>query len=164
VVVAGLLALMILPGVAHKAEVSLHSIRSAGDPFWVFDDEVAALKAIEADPRPGGTLGPVYAGYMLPYRTGRETWVGAFSWTPDWKRRQRLADGLVDGSITGRAAREVVLRSRARFVFVDCRPGLADLEPSLAPILERTQRFGCASVYTVRDRPEIARAAGRPDA
>jgi hypothetical protein len=101
---------------------------------------------------------------MLPYRTGRETWVGAFSWTPDWKRRQRLADGLVDGSITGQAAREVVLGSRARFVFVDCRPGLADLEPSLAPILERTQRFGCASVYTVRDRPEMAQAAGRPDA
>ena len=55
--VAGLLFLMTVPGIAHKLEVSIHSIRSAGDPFWVFDDEVRALKAIERDPRPGGVLG-----------------------------------------------------------------------------------------------------------
>jgi len=163
VVVISILVVMIVPGVIHKGTVSLNSIRSAGDPFWVFPDEVRALKAIEADPRPGGVLGPVYAGYMLPYRTGRETWIGALSWTPDWKGRQRLADGLVEGRIRGAEARALVRRTRARFVFVDCRPRLADLEPELAPILERTQRFGCASVYTVRETPSMARAAGVPD-
>jgi len=56
-----------------------------------------------------------------------------------------------------------VRRTHARWVFVDCRPGLANLEPELGPILERTLRFGCASVYVVRDRPDMARAAGRPD-
>jgi len=161
--VAAILAVMSLPGLAHKLEVSLNSVRSAGDPFWIFPDEIRALDAIEADPRPGGVLGPVYAGYMLPYRTGRETWIGALSWTPDWKGRQKLADGLVDGSIRGASARELVRRTHARWVFVDCRPGLADLEPELGPILERTLRFGCASVYVVRDRPDMARAAGRPD-
>lgn len=161
--VIGVLAVMCLPGLAHKLEVSLNSVRSAGDPFWIFADEIRALEAIESDPRAGGVLGPVYAGYMLPYRTGRETWIGALSWTPDWKGRQKLADGLVDGSIRGPAARAVVRRSRARWVFVDCRPGLADLEPELEPILERTLRFGCASVYVLRDRPDMARAAGRPD-
>ena len=87
---------MTLPGIAHKLEVSMHSIRAAGDPFWVFPDEQRALKAIEADPRPGGVLGPVYAGYMLPSRTGRETWIGALSWTPDWTR----ASGSPTGSWT----------------------------------------------------------------
>jgi hypothetical protein len=162
--VAGLIALMTLPGIAHKLEVSIHSIRSAGDPFWIFDDEVRALKAIERDPRPGGVLGSVYAGYMLPSTTGRETWVGALSWTPSWRARQRLADGLiVDGTVRGRAARELVVRTHARFVFVDCRPGLRDLEPELRPILESARRFGCASVYTIRDRADMAGAAGRPD-
>jgi hypothetical protein len=155
---------MTVPGIAHKLEVSIHSIRSAGDPFWIFDDEVRALHAIEADPRPGGTLGSVYAGYMLPSTTGRETWIGALSWTPEWSARQRRADGLiVDGTLRGAAARAFVLSTRARFVFSDCRPGLRDLEPELAPILESTRRFGCASVYTVKDRPAIAQAAGRPD-
>ena len=162
--VAGLLFLMTVPGIAHKLEVSIHSIRSAGDPFWVFDDEVRALKAIERDPRPGGVLGPVYAGYMLPSTTGRETWIGALSWTPDWRARQQLADGLiVDGTVRGQAARDFVTSTRARFVFVDCRPGLRDLEADLEPILESTRRFGCASVYTIKDRPDMARAAGRPD-
>jgi hypothetical protein len=162
--VAGLLFLMTVPGIAHKLEVSLHSVRSAGDPFWIFDDEVRALHAIERDPRPGGVLGSVYAGYMLPYTTGRETWIGALSWTPDWRGRQRKADGLiVDGTLHGQAARDFVTSTRARFVFVDCRPGLRDLEPELRPILEATRRFGCASVYVVKDRPDMARAAGRPD-
>jgi hypothetical protein len=163
-VVAGLLFLMTVPGIAHKLEVSLHSVRSAGDPFWIFDDEVRALRAIERDPRPGGVLGSVYAGYMLPYTTGRETWIGALSWTPDWRGRQRKADGLiVDGTLHGQAARDFVTSTRARFVFVDCRPGLRDLEPELRPILEATRRFGCASVYVVKDHPAMARAAGRPD-
>src|SRR4029077_10081057 len=120
--------LVTVPGIAHKLQVSIHSIRSAGDPFWVFPGEVDAMKAIERDPRAGGVLGSVYAGYMLPSRTGRETWIGALSWTPQWRRPQRPADGLiVDGTVQGAAARELVMRTHARFVFVDCRPGLHDL-------------------------------------
>jgi hypothetical protein len=108
-------------------------------------------------------LGPVYAGYMLPYTTGRETWIGALSWTPDWKARQKIADGLVEGPLRGKAAQEAVLRTNARFIFVDCRPGLRDLEPELRPLLAEVHRFGCASVYVLRERPGMAAAAGRPD-
>ena len=162
-VVVGLVALMTLPGIAHKLEVSIHSIHAAGDPFWVFPGEVRALKWIESDPRPGGVLAPTYSGYMIPSRTGRETYVGALSWTPQWKQREREADGLAEGRVTGAAARALVLRTHARFVFVDCRPGLRDLQPDLAPLLEQTQRFGCASVYVLRERPGMS-AVGTPDA
>ena len=161
--VAGLLVFMTLPGLAHKLEVAFNSIRSAGDPFWIFPDEHRALDFIERDPRAGGVVSPTYAGYMIPYTTGRESYIGQFSWTPDWKRRQKLVDGIAGGTITGAAARRVVRDSHARFVFVDCRPGLADLSRSLGPMLERTVRFGCASVYVVRGRPDMARAAGAPD-
>ena len=155
---------MTVPGIAHKLEVSLHSIRSAGDPFWVFDDEVRALHAIERDPRPGGVLGSVYAGYMLPYTTGRETWIGALSWTPDWRGRQRQADGLiVDGTLRGQAARDFVTRPARASCSSTAARACATSERDLAPILEATRRFGCASVYVVKDRPDMARAAGRPD-
>ena len=53
--------------------------------------------------------------------------------------------------------------THARFVFADCRPGLRDLEPELRPLLDRDPPFGCATVYVVKDRPEMARAAGPPD-
>jgi len=164
VAVVALLLVMTVPGFAHKLEISVNSIRSAGDPFWIFPDEHRALDFIESHPRPGGVISPTYAGYMIPYTTGRESYIGQFSWTPDWKVRQKLVDGMADGSITGARARRIVRDSHAKFVFVDCRPRLADLEPSLRPLLERTVRFGCASVYVVRDRPDIARAAGLPDA
>ena len=156
---------MTVPGIAHKAEVSLNSIRSAGDPFWIFDDEHRALRFIESDPRPGGVLGPVYAGYMLPYTTGRETWIGALSWTPDWRARQRLADGLVDGRATRRAGARGRARARAP---ASCSStagrGCATSSADLRPLLEQVRRFGCASVYVLRERPDMARAAGPPDA
>ena len=39
---------------------------------------------------------------------------------------------------------------RSRFAFVDCRPGLRDLRPLLGPLLERVDRYGCATVYVLR--------------
>ena len=89
--------------------------------------------------------------------------MGALSWTPNWSARERVADGLVEGPLRGAAARGAVLRTRARFVFVDCRPGLRDLAPELRPLLAEVHRFGCASVYVLRERPGMAAAAGRPD-
>jgi len=162
-VVAAALLVMTVPGFVHKVQVSANSIHTAGDPFFVFPDEVRALKSLEADPRPGGVLGPTYAGYMIPYRTGRESYIGPFSWTPRWKTRQRLSDGLFAGTLTGAAARRFVRSTNARWLFEDCRPGLANLEPELRPLLRRVQRFGCATVYELRFRPEMARAAGPPD-
>jgi hypothetical protein len=163
-VVAAALAVMTVPGFVHKVQVSANSIHTAGDPFFVFPDEVRALKTLEADRRPGGVLGPTYAGYMIPYRTGRESYIGPFSWTPHWKERQRLADGLFAGTLRGAAARRFVVSTNARFLFEDCRPHLANLEPELRPLLVRTTRFGCATVYELRFRPAMARAAGPPDA
>ena len=52
--------------------------------------------------------------------------------------------------------------TRARFLYADCRK-LADLTPLLRPELERVDRYGCATVYVLRERPYMARAAGPPD-
>lgn len=161
--VAGALALMTVPGLAHKLEVAASSVRAAGDPYFIFPDERRALDALERDPRPGGVLAPVYAGHMLPYTTGREVYAGALSWTPDWERRERETKSLFEGSLSGEAARSFVVSTRARFVFVDCRPGLRDLAAELRPLLEAVGRHGCATVYVLRERPGMA-APGPPDA
>jgi len=148
--VAGALALMIVPGTIHKAEVAAGSVRAAGDPYFVFDDEQRALDALEDDPRPGGVLAPAYGGHMLPYKTGREVYVGALSWTPDWERRVEETRALFETGLPAERARELARRSGARFAFVDCRPGLRDLEASLGPLVEEVRRFGCATVYVLR--------------
>lgn len=164
--VLALLAVMVVPGTIHKADVFRNSVQSAGDPYWVFPGEVDLLEALEDDPRPGGVLGPTYASLLVPSRTGRETYVGPFSWTPDWERRATRANDLFEGRLTGAAARDFVRATRARWLFGDCRPlELAALERSIAPLLAGPpRRFGCATLYELRERPEMARAAGRPDA
>ena len=110
------LALMVVPGTVHRFEVAVNSIRAAGDPYFVFPGEQAALDALEADPRPGGVLAPAYGGHMLPYRTGREVYVGALSWTPDWEARVRETRALFEGDMAagGGAGARAPLRRALR--------------------------------------------------
>ncbi|HMI69144.1 MAG TPA: hypothetical protein VK510_04050 [Solirubrobacteraceae bacterium] len=150
VLVVACLAAMTLPGIGHKLSVAINSIRAAGDPYFVFGGEQRALDALERDPRPGGVIAPTYAGHMLPYRTDREVYVGALSWTPDWAQRVRETQALFEGPMGATQARALVRRSQARFAFVDCRPHLRDLTALLGPLVERVDRYGCATVYVLR--------------
>lgn len=149
-IVAGALAAMIVPGTIHKAEVAVNSVRAAGDPYFVFPGEQRALDDLERDPRPGGVLAPAYGGHLLPYKTGREVYVGALSWTPDWEQRVHETRALFELGLSPDRARSFVRRTGARFVFVDCRPGLRDLAAALGPLLEEVRRHDCATVYVLR--------------
>jgi hypothetical protein len=55
-----------------------------------------------------------------------------------------------------------VRETRARFLFADCRK-LKDLSGELRGMLEEVRRYGCATVYVLRERPGMTAAAGRPD-
>ena len=159
VVVAAVVVLTV-PGTLHRIDVARQSIQAAGDPYFVFGGEQDAMDALAADPRAGGVLAPAYDGHMLPYKTGREVYVGALSWTPDWDLRVRLTQKLFEEGMPVEQARHFVRATGARFVFVDCRPGLRDLEAALRPLLEDVRRFGCASLYVLRRHPGTVLAGG----
>jgi hypothetical protein len=159
VVVAALVVLTV-PGTLHRIDVARQSIQAAGDPYFVFPGEQQAMDALEADPRAGGVLAPAYSGHMLPYKTGREVYVGALSWTPDWDLRVRLTQRLFEGPMPAAQARRFVRATGARFVFVDCRPGLLDLEGQLRPLLEDVRRFDCATLYVLRRHPGTVLTGG----
>jgi len=146
----GALALMTLPGIAHKLDVARNSVHVAGDPYFIFPDEQKALTALEDDPRPGGVLATTYDGHMIPYKTGREVYVGALSWTPDWGDRVEETRRMFEGDMSAADVQALTRRSGARFVFTDCRAGLRDVGPLLGPLLETTERFGCATVYVLK--------------
>ena len=129
-----LLGVMVIPGTIHKGTVLRHSVQSAGDPYWVFPGEVDALKALDRDPRRGGVLAPTYSSLLVPYRTGREAYVGPFSWTPDWENRATSANALFEGRLTGAAGRRFIVSTHARWLFADCRPlALPALARTVAP-------------------------------
>ena len=160
-VVAAVFVLTV-PGFIHKLELPRNNIRENVYAYYILEDEGRALDFLEGDPRPGGVLAAEYASNMVPFRTGREVYQGALSWTPDYGMKLAKSNALFDGKLDVADARDYVRGSDARFLFASCRPA-ADLEPTLGPLLARTRRFGCATVYELRPRPDMARAAGAPD-
>lgn len=161
--VVAAVAVMTLPGIAHRIQVAANSVHTAGDPYFVFGGEGRALDFIARDPRPGGVLAAPYGGMLIPYRTGRETFVGPISWSPDWKVRAQAANGLIEGRLRGAGARTFIVSTHARYVFQDCRP-LPRIDATVDPLAAEVHHFGCATVWVLADRPDMARAAGRPDA
>jgi hypothetical protein len=91
----------------------------------------------------------VYSGIVLPAYTGRETYIGAGSWTPDADRRREDTEALFGGRMGPAEARRLVRRSRARLLYSDCH-GRADIERTVAPFTLGAHRIGCATVYRVR--------------
>jgi hypothetical protein len=136
-------------GTAYRVGNMADAVHVARQPFTLTADERAALRRLDELPEPGGVLAPVYTGIVVPAYTGRETWIGAGSWTPDQPARVRAAEDLFGGRLDPAAAAALVRRSGARFVLSDCH-GRADLERTLAAVAGPPRRFGCATLWRVR--------------
>jgi hypothetical protein len=160
--VAAALFLITVPGFIHKLELPRANIKNNIYPYYLLRDEQRALDWLERDPRPGGVLSAEYLSNVVPYRTGRETYLGAVSWTPNYLLRLAKSNLLFDGRLPRRESRAYVRGSKARFLLTSCRPS-ADLADTLGTMVARTHRFGCARVYELRLRPGMTAAAGSPD-
>jgi hypothetical protein len=150
--VAGLaVAVAILPGAAYELKTFRDSERSGAAPYWLRADDHDALVYLDHLKVTGGVLAREYIGMAVPAFTGRHTWVGEFTWTPDFSRRAALAEQLMDGRMSAAAAQRFVSATGARFVLADCGAA-ARLDATLAPLVSSRRRFGCATVYRLRSR------------
>lgn len=145
--VAGL-AVLTLPGAAFALDTFGDSRVAGVAPYVLHPDEAAALAHLEAAPQDGGVLAQAYLGMTVPARTGRDTWLGHFPWTPDHARRTAVADALFAGRLSASEARALVRRARPAYLLSDCRRPV-DLAPLLGDLVRRVPGFGCAGVYEV---------------
>jgi hypothetical protein len=136
-------------GTAYRAGELREAVSLGRQPFFLTDSEHDALRHLDDRAEPGGVLTPVYSGILLPAYTGRETWIGAGSWTPDFEERRQAAEALFAGELSPRAAGELIRRSGAAFLYSDCH-GRADIERLVRSFTDPPRRFGCAAVYRVR--------------
>ena len=141
--------LLIVPGTAYRVDNIRKAVAVGRQPHFLTDGEHDALTALSRDKRPGGVLTPVYMGLLVPAYTGRETWVGAGSWSPDFNARQQDTENLFDGRLSPAQAQALVQRSGARFLLSDCH-GRADITRTVA----RLHRSSAA----LRLRDGVARA------
>ena len=141
-------AVLAVVGTAYRVASLADAVHLGRQPFTLTPGERAALRDLDAEPEPGGVLAPVYTGIVVPAYTGRETWIGAGSWTPDQPQRVEAAEQLFGGRLDAAAAEALVRRSGARFVLSDCH-GRADISGLLAGFTGPPRRFGCATVWRV---------------
>ena len=148
VVVAALLAPPVVNELDDARNIGAPSILESG-PFFINASERDALNYLNRSPVKGAVLSPVYFGQIVPAETGRETWVGIYSWTPDYQSRTELADQLFSGKLSPSTSVELVRSTGARFLLADCQYQ-TDLNRVLGSTLQSERRFGCATIYTVR--------------
>ena len=141
--VAGVAALT-LPGMAFYVQ----NLRRTAPDHFIDRGEGDALEYLERSPRKGGVLTSDDLGRVVPALSGRQTWVGHFTWTPDHELRVGQADRLVDGRLAPDQAQAFVRETGAAFVLSGC--DRSDLAPALGSLVATTRRFGCARLYEVR--------------
>jgi hypothetical protein len=145
---AAVVVALVVPGLAYMVDWVRDVTRAPGQPHYLEHGEERALDYLDADAAGGDVLTSSYLGPLVPALTGRQTWVGHPSWTPDFEARDRDVRAMFDGMLPRERALDLIRSSGATYVLVDCEGPevpLGSLEPDLA--LER--RFGCATVYRV---------------
>jgi hypothetical protein len=142
-------ALLIVPGTAYLANEMRDAVDRGEQAHYLTPGEHDALAYLDRRRGPGGVLTPDYLGTVVPAYTGRETWVGAGSWTPHFRARRLAANRLFAGALSRAAAERLVRGSGARFLLSDCH-GRADIDRLVARVTDPPRRFRCATVYEVR--------------
>jgi len=150
VVVAALIGFPVAHELENARTISSPNIIFGSSPYLITSSEREALDYLNSTSVPGAVLSPVYLGQIVPAETGRNTWVGILSWTPDYEMRVVLANQLFSGQLSPRASIDLVRSSGARFLLADCQHR-SDLRSQLRATLQSEQHFGCATVYTIRE-------------
>ncbi len=137
-----------LPGLANLVHEFRDGLGAGESPRYLEPGEADALEFLDDSPREGGVLTRFYLGQAVPGLSGRHTYVGHPVWTPDFGDRVVEMEDFVRGRLTAAEARALVGRTGAAFVLQDCRVSTSPAA-DLGPLVRRTHRFGCATVYEV---------------
>jgi hypothetical protein len=122
---------------------------SMGNQNLITASEQRAFRSLANDHQAGGVLSSYRLGDAVPGETGRHTYSGDYRWSGvDYADHEVTAWELLNGFVTGSAARRFVFRSGARFVLADCGARV-DLMRTLAPARLTVHRLGCAAVYEI---------------
>ena len=146
--VVAVCAVLTVPAAVDRVRSARGAVTLNAQPYHFEQGERDALQALEDAPGPGGVLTTETMGALVPESTGRETYVGSPSWTPDFGERAGFAASLLGGALAPAEAQRLLRATGARFVLADCR-GRADLRAALGPLLATATHHGCATVYEI---------------
>ena len=138
-------AALTLPGLALTAQQFTQNVEG----HYLTPDERAALGHLDAAGGDDPVLARLELGQAVPAFSGRRTYVGHYTWTPDYEVRVARAGDLFGGRLSPGEGRQLVDDARARFLLAGC-DDRADMRPTLGDRLVSVRRFGCVTVYELR--------------
>ncbi|MEI7560190.1 MAG: hypothetical protein WCJ63_06315, partial [Actinomycetes bacterium] len=145
-------AVLILPGTIYRVVQMKDAVNAGLQPFFLTDDEHAALEYLNDATAPGGVMTENYLGTVIPAYTGRQTWLGAGSWSPNFETRRKNLDRLFAGQLTDQAARDLIVRPGAGFILEDCRADPRFFS-QVRPFTEIVWKRGCVTVLKIKGVP-----------
>jgi hypothetical protein len=149
--------LLVVPGTVYRVQQMRDAVQAGLQPFFLTDDERTALRWLENNPAAGGVMTENYLGTVIPAYTGRQTWLGAGSWSPNFSSRQKALDQLFAGKLGEQGAKAVVVRRGAGFILEDCRarPAFFDQVSSFTDVVWKQ---GCVTILHVKGAPPLESA------
>jgi hypothetical protein len=139
------IALSTLPGLAFNLHLFHDTVVSDPQALLLRGDEKRAFAYLAHAPRPGGVLPSLRISTAVPAYTGRRTWIGHPSWTPDFPTRAAAVAALFGGRLSASAERSFLRQVGARYLLADCERGFDPA--SLGSLLVAQRRFGCVDAY-----------------
>lgn len=183
IVVGGAVLAMIAPGAWKQVEyqnVEMTWPNGRGG-YYIDPDDERALDFIADSKVPGSVISSSLIDSQVPWRSGRQAWVGHETWTPRFQGRSFFMENLLAGGLeswdppvntadflrwTGaryliddcyhhrnRKTRARLERERARKRNTVPKPA-PSLEPKVLPAVASIRRFGCATVYELKTGPK----------
>lgn len=142
------------PGLVFGFHLFQDAVASDQQGLMLRGAETRALAYLDRAPDPGGVLPSLRLAAAVPAYTGRRSWFGHASWTPDYATRVAIASNLFAGRVSGAAGVNLLRQIGARYLLAGCE---TTFDPGwLAPLLIRERHFGCARVF-VLNVPDRAR-------
>jgi hypothetical protein len=155
-VALAVVAILVIPALVWKMRDASRTTRAnttsalVGPPetYFLKPSEADALQFLHDDPRSGAVLDAAVLGEVTPGRTGRATWVGLPSYTPDYTGRAVATEQLFAGLLSPNAAIAYVRSTHTHYLVEDCEHH-ADVASLITPLVAQTRQFGCAAVITL---------------
>ena len=144
--------LLCVPGTFYRVSQMKDAVNAGQQAFFLTNAEHAALTWLDSNPQAGGVVTENYLGTVIPAWTGRQTWIGAGSWTPMFEHRRKLVDALFAGRLSAANARQMLQRQGAGFILEDCRakPGFSR---SVEAFTTQVWADGCVKVLRINGVP-----------
>ena len=170
----GVILLLTVPGAWYQLKDQAKEMTWPGNGgYYIAKDDQRALDFIAASPAKGGVVASSLIGSMLPWQTGRQTWVGHETWTPRFQSRSQFMEVLLGGALPywnppGDPA-AFASWTGATWLIDDCfhshnrklhiaavkkhdHVNLDELSTQLKSVTSTTHRFGCATVYELKPK------------